>query len=208
MDQEMIDQKPARPGLSMVTVVIVALLCALIFGLLGYYLGNRTKPEAPATPVAETAVIEETTTALSPTATASTVSWKNYTNAKYNFNLTFNDKWKGLKVFDVKTESNEDISPATDRYYYCIPTTSTKWTDRIQGYACPFTISVFSKAVYDSETQAAQQEGGLSAVNGNKLGETNDYVFVSNSWQDSPEDLVSKGISEDIKNITGSFTVK
>lgn len=141
----------------------------------------------------------------STSTTDETTDWKIYTNDKYGFSLTLNDKWKNYKVFNRK-DINDSLSENTeDEFQLCLPSIDERPSDP-KSYACPIAILIYEKSAYEKEWNESGTTGGISSASvGIKLGEKNDKVFVSNYlWINEPSDL--KDIdSKELKNILSTF---
>ena len=141
----------------------------------------------------------------STSTTDETTDWKIYTNDKYGFSLTLNDKWKNYKVFNRKDINDFLSGNAEDEFRLCLPSIDGRPSDP-KGYACLIAISVYKKSAYEKEWNESGTTGGISSASvGIKLGEKNDKVFVSNYlWINEPSDL--KDIdSKELKNILSTF---
>lgn len=144
----------------------------------------------------------ETTTAVStessspvtnsPT-TATTSDWKNYSNTKYDFSLTFNDLWKNYEI----VEKSPDDSTATAYLYTCVPTISSSWSDQKSGMFCPFSITVVSLSGKSAFEQANDP------MIPKYLGANSSYAFYTGSAQDRPDDDVA--VMNDSQNIIATF---
>jgi hypothetical protein len=89
--------EPKKDRGHLVKILVIVILCAVLFGAIGYVLGNK-KTIKPETPVAETAIVEasEIPAVTSPTVSASTsqtASWKTYTNDTYGFSFQYPNDW-------------------------------------------------------------------------------------------------------------------
>jgi len=114
------------------------------------------------------------------TNTAAVEAWKNYTNSKYGFTMTFPDAWKGYKVFETT------LSDGSIALYVAVSTTDASWKEEKidAGYASLFAISVLTPAQW-AEVQAA---GGPMDT---YLTKNSNYVFTWSPTQAVPTDLIS-----------------
>ncbi|MCK5475157.1 MAG: hypothetical protein KAI71_01060 [Candidatus Pacebacteria bacterium] len=109
-------------------------------------------------------------------------NWKIYQNEEFGFEITLTDVWDGYKTI---TESD-----ATHTYIkFQIPTKDAIYGNR-DGYATPFTISVYSV----SKWQEIQQEEGRKPK---YIAQNDINVFACSTWQDAPSDLLGKSIGFD-----------
>ncbi|MCX6809343.1 MAG: hypothetical protein NTZ65_01130 [Candidatus Berkelbacteria bacterium] len=178
------------------------IVSGLVFGGIGYWYGtNNPKTESATTTtatVSATAVSSAKTattsavTSATTSATSETASWKNYSNTKYGFSLTFNDNWKNFQVVEAASNSANSVADL----YVCVPTTSTTWTDKKTGMFCPFAITVATLA----EKAGLEQQGNLNPT---YIAENSSYAFFYFTAQDSPSDGVS--VMNDLKNIIATF---
>ena len=124
-----------------------------------------------------------------------TADWKTYTNSDYGFQLKFTDVWEGYQVRKSGPAIGKDgeaLSMAS--FSFRVPTTSKIYTDSFgkDGFATVFNISVYTKQQWN------KTGGGLPL-----LAKNDQYVFSYASWQDPPEDLVSKNLN--LQGIYSSF---
>lgn len=91
------EPEPKKDRGHLIKVLVIVVLCAVLFGAIGYILGSKKtiKPEAP---VAETAIIEasEVPVVNSPTTSTTadvTANWKTYTNDTYGFSFKYPSGW-------------------------------------------------------------------------------------------------------------------
>lgn len=126
-------------------------------------------------------------------------SWKDYKNNKYDFSLTFTDKWSGYQVEDWNETHSEGPAPATDFYTVYVPTSNSSFSSEKPGYAATFKIMVYPKDTYESLLSAG------NVVAKNKLAENSSYVFVVAYWQDSPSDLRASGLAFEIESVAKTF---
>jgi len=141
----------------------------------------------------------------STSTTDETTDWKIYTNDKYGFSLTLNDKWKNYKVFNRKDINDFLSGNAEDEFRLCLPSIDERPFDP-KSYACPIAILIYEKSAYEKEWDESETTGNISSASvGTKLGEKNNKVFVSNYlWINEPSDL--KDIdSKELKNILSTF---
>lgn len=116
------------------------------------------------------------------TNTAALSAWKNYTNSKYGFTMTFPDVWKGYRVFESQ------LADGTISLYVAVPTTDATWKEENidSGYATIFAIGVLTPAQWTD----VQAQGG--PVEETYLTKNSNYVFTSSSAQAVPTDLISE----------------
>lgn len=98
MPEEMIMEKPkgSKSGIWVLVLIIVA----IVFGSAGYYVGKTRSKNLPETPVAQTAVVGES----SPTITAdTTASWKTYINKTYGYSFKYPSEWVPDEMENGKT---------------------------------------------------------------------------------------------------------
>lgn len=140
---------------------------------------------------------KSTTTTPSAAATttpaATTTDWKSYTNAKYNFSLTFNDLWKG---YVVATGTNNDTN-AIDALYVWTPTTDKTWTTDKAGFWSPVIISVYTPTGWAANQALANEESATL------LGHNANYYFGYSQAQANPTD--GSKIFADIKTLMATF---
>jgi hypothetical protein len=117
----------------------------------------------------------------------------------YAFSLTFGDMWKGYKVKEYKP------AEAIIYCYFEMPTTSkdevwtTATTDHDKGYASIFAVGVYAPAQWTT----ALTEPNTSA----ELGKNNNYVWGYSPAQALPDDLQTKKIADDVKNVVATFKI-
>ncbi len=131
----------------------------------------------------------------SATPATTATSWKNYSNSKYGFSLTFNDLEQGYVVASGKINDPN----ATDELYIWLPTADKTWTTDKAGYWYPIVISVYTPENWAKNQAEAIEEAAT------KLGENANYVFGYNQAQADPTDGAK--IFADIKNIVASFKI-
>lgn len=193
-------------------VVFAVLATVIIVGGCGYYyMNNKATKEkndlqamiddlnvrvddlTASSEVASTGTV--VTTGSTATTGTAVSSWKNYTNTKYGFSLTFNDLWKNYQVIEVKA----DDSTALSYLYVCVPTTSTIWSEKNaeKGLFCPFAIDVVAKA-NKTAFESANEPLIPTFITSNSS-----YVYYWSSAQDAPTD--GRTIFADSKNIIATF---
>lgn len=111
-------------------------------------------------------------------ATTATDSWKNYSNTKYGFTLTFSDIWKGYEV--VESDANDDYAIKYLKIY--VPTTDSNYSSLKSGFWNPLIISVYTLAKW-TEYQASGDPEMATEVARN-----NTYVFAYSTAQAEPTD--------------------
>jgi hypothetical protein len=76
-------------------VIIVVLISVVVFAIIIGYILRKNNFDSPDAPVAETAIIENSITTVSPdaSATTNTASWKTYTNDTYGFSFQYPSNW-------------------------------------------------------------------------------------------------------------------
>ncbi|MFA6423119.1 MAG: hypothetical protein WCW17_01555 [Patescibacteria group bacterium] len=126
-----------------------------------------------------------------------TVDWKTYTNNDYGFSLTFTDAWKGYKLMPV------NLQGTVKTLYINVPTTDLLYASdsetHFAGYTAPFAVSVINKYEWQDDEFYARDFGS-------KVGENEDYIFTSSSWQACPTDLCESEIPKSISIVIDSFT--
>lgn len=184
MPEEIINDKPVkhgqRPGLVFLAIVI---FIAVLFLVAGYFLGKNSVK--PATPVAETAVIENTS-AISPTvspaasstasATDETASWKIYTNDTYGFSIKYPADWtvadtiqkSGSSGMDEKLEiskSDTNIDIYIDPIGWGVPGPEIKY--EVSVVDNKLILSGRESVPPTGENEIAQQKGRIQLKQGN-----------------------------------------
>lgn len=137
------------------------------------------------------------TTSTSSTSSTATTSANTYTDKTYNFTLTFNTKWAGWKI------KTAHIDGSVITYYFEVPTSDTSNYGNASsvndaGYASTFAISVYTK---DQWAAVPTDAGGSDT----KITENATYVFGWSHAQAAPDDIIAKGIWDDINNIIKTF---
>lgn len=126
-----------------------------------------------------------------------------YKNDKFNFELTFTSKWKDYKVVDGAGNINAEAA-----YEVYVPTTIKDYPSEMPGYAKPFVLSIYKKATYDTaktnSADADSNEPPFDLVYGSKITDNGTYVVTYSSWQDSPEDLRTSGLADEVATVTKS----
>jgi hypothetical protein len=139
------------------------------------------------------ATSESSSIATTKPTTTTTSDWKDYSNIKYGFSLTFNDLWKSYEIIEKEPED----STAMAYLYVCVPTTSSSWTDEKSGMFCPFVITVVSAGGKSAFEQANDP------MIPTYLGANTLHAFYTSSAQDRPNDGV--GVMNDLQNIIATF---
>jgi hypothetical protein len=140
-----------------------------------------------------TGTVSSTSSTTSTGATTSTTAtWKNYTNSKYGYTLTFTDAWTGYKV-----GSNNNI------YYFGVPTTDTTWSDPVlgDGYASLFAVSVKTIADYDAEAAENQATAGTLLV------QTSTSAYTWSPAQAYPADIAAKITNLKASDVMATFAL-
>lgn len=135
------------------------------------------------------------TASTKSTAAATTSNNLVYNDSTYGFSITFNEKWTGWKVKPVKLDG------ITATYYFEVPTTDTSWGSgetNDSGYSSVFAVSVWTKAEWE-QTLSDPVQAEI------KITEIDEYVFSWSSAQAGPEDILDKGLLDDIKNVITTF---
>jgi hypothetical protein len=190
-------------------VMIGVIIAAVVAGSGGWYFGNYVSDKKIKAKDDEIASLGKTlgvandkirslssqtsATTTTPTTSTTTTSWKNYTNSKFGFSLTFNDLWKN---FELVEKSGSDTG-AISYLYVCIPTVDSTFSSEKSGMYCPFVITVVSidnKAAFD----AAEDPQKPTFVASNSK-----YAYYSSMSQAAPTDGMSA--RNDVKNIVATF---
>lgn len=136
-------------------------------------------------------------TASSSTGTnASSTAGLTYTDSDYHFTITLNSKWAGWKV------KYANLTGSTATLYFEVPTSDSNWATagdtHDAGYTSLFAVSVYTKeqwAVVEAEEMNPKQ----------KLAENSNYVFAWSHSQAAPDDVIAKGIWDDIASVIATF---
>lgn len=109
-----------------------------------------------------------------PVVADESANWQIYNNKEHGFQLTLNDFWKGYKVEEKYDNNLVWVSLA-------VPTKDKNYGDKT-GYVVPISIVVYPKAEW------------INGVNEpfDYLAENEKYVFVYQTWQDMPSDLIQR----------------
>lgn len=196
-----------EPSNSTPNILIILLIIALIgIGVLFYLnMQDRENISTMQTQISDLGIkvnslsSSEETASPSPTPSSTPIvedtAWKNYTNDKYGFKLTFNTLWKG---YQIKQETIKDDKGDHFRVY--IPTSDQQFSTTNPGYADPFVISVYKLADWDN---VLMQEGAKPTL----IQKNGDYVYAYSTWQACPQDLCNGITSAEIKNIIKTFNL-
>jgi len=195
------EEKKKFDGGKVIITSILVLVTAAVFMSIGYFAGTNVNKETSdlVTPTTSATTVAKksasATTTASATATSATADWKTYTNEKYGFKLTFNDLWKGYKVVEeVPVENSDLVSDLYLRVY--VPTSSSVWSGKMDGYWDVFTVSVYSLKNWEN----LQAEEGPKPT---MIDQNSKYVFGFSTAQDNPSD--GRDILVDAKNIKNTF---
>lgn len=193
-----------KKGMASIWAVLITVV--IILGLAGggyYYLNKqnsdqKTSLEKQVTDL-ETQITDlkkaatATSSSTTPTTTSSNLV---YNNSTYNFSITFDKKWGEWKIKHAK---NDGI---TATFYVEVPTTDANYKTEAgshdAGYASMFAISVWTKAEWAQTLQDPVQAE-------TKLTENANYVFSWSHAQACPDDVMEKGIWNDINNVVKTF---
>lgn len=134
-----------------------------------------------------------TTSTSATTIPAATTSWKNYTNTKYGFSLTFSDLWKNFEIVSKTTNDPNVLA----YLYVCIPTADASWKGEKAGFYCPFAITVVEKA------QKAAFDAAGDPEKPTFVAENASYAFYYSMSQAGPTDGMTA--RDDVKKIIATF---
>lgn len=192
-----------KSGLASVWAVLITMV--IMLGLAGggyYYLNKQNESKKTDLQNQITELEKQIALLKKPAATASTSASTTpatglvYENKTYNFSLTFDTKWSSWKIKYAK------IDGSTATYYVEVPTADANYAKEElthdAGYASMFALSVYTPAEW-----TAVQSGELNTDT--KLKENANYVFAWSHAQASPDDVMAKGIWDDIDNIIKTF---
>lgn len=111
-----------------------------------------------------------------------TRNWKYYHNKKYGFNLKFPKCYKGYDVEKVVIAESE-VDTVT--FYFRVPTENEFYQDPpMNGNADMFAIVLYTPLFW-----ATIEGSEIEGLYGEKLAETNDYVYAWAHTQDAPDDV-------------------
>jgi hypothetical protein len=122
-----------------------------------------------------------------------TAGWKTYRNEEYGFEIEFSEEFKNLSVYPNKHFRG---------YHFCLPTTQSNYPDSDCGDEIyNNSASVFYLAIHTHEDWRGINSHGLTPQT--YLTENEDYVFVYQLSQDSPEDQAL--LRDEVKDILSTF---
>ena len=193
-----------KKGLASVWAVLITVV--IMLGLVGggYYYFNKQNESKKTDLQKQITDLEKqiadlkkvSTTATTSTTAATEPAGLTYTNKTYNFTITFDKKWAEWKI---KYAKNDGI---TASYYVEVPTTDAQYKTEAgshdAGYASMFAIGVWTKAEWAQTLQDPMQGE-------TKLAENDKYVFSWSHAQACPDDVMAKGIWEDIDTVIKTF---
>lgn len=154
--------QPNRQKNDAIKIIIIVVVCAFLFGTIGYVVGNK-KTITPEIPVEPTITDDQSSPVVDETATPNTTAnWKTYTNDTENYSIKYPSDWvaeytarqNGDKIGDTKSLfiSMTKIVPCSD---YCAPTPYSS------------ALNIVATDISESETldQAFEKRfGGLSGI--------------------------------------------
>ena len=171
--------------------VILLIFAIVLVGVLGYLVWDyQTAPDTADYSVPKlTKQTDSTPAAETETEADETAEWKTYSNTEFGFGLTFNEKWEGYKVKEVKRTEN------TKSIYFTMPLSGHAASEaNAADYYPVLTIAVYTEEQYDA----------LAGTNrGVKIAASDNYVFSYYGSQETIDAL--KAVQDDIANIVGTF---
>lgn len=160
-----------------------------------------TRKQQIATDTAQYSLHEPTLTTLgqAPNLSNPAEDWKNYSNEKFGFSLTFLDSWKNYKVYS--SEGSQGVGTPTYLSFSMPTTDKSQCVQSVTEQVCGFT-SILQITVYPLTNwtlMSADQKKDVLV-----LGQNTDYVFVNGAEQvNLPEDL--KSINFELPKVISSF---
>lgn len=120
MPENLMNERPNQPNKrknEFATILIIVVVCAILFGAIGYVIGNK-KTTTPEVPVEPTITDDQTSPVVDETATADvTANWKTYTNDQFGFSIKYPSDYTGNIASGYSENDGVTIdSPSTGGY--------------------------------------------------------------------------------------------